>query len=179
MEERRIAIYLTNLGKYVESCLVYELVKLPIDKEKLQDVLDHIGIDGQQYEEVFISDYETSLSNLHISEYASIQELNELARKIDELADFDYDKLGAVLECEGNTSIAEVLELIDQLDSFDLLTEVDTDEALGEYYIDNGYIFCDVPDNIKSYLDLDRLGRDIRLDGNICYSSYGAVIDNR
>lgn len=179
MEERRIAIYLTNLGKYVESCLVYELVKLPIDKEKLQDVLDHIGIDGQQYEEVFISDYETSLSNLHISEYASIQELNELARKIDELADFDYDKLGAVLECEGNTSIAEVLELIDQLDSFDLLTEVDTDEALGEYYADCGCIFYGVPDHIQRYFDFEAYGRDIRLESNITMTSYGAVIDNR
>ena len=159
--ERRISIYLTNLGKYVEGCLMGEWVKLPVDKDKLQDVLTRIGIDGVQYEEYFISDYESLFSNLHISEYSSIQELNELA---------------AVLECESSMSIAEVLEIIDDLDSFDLLEDVDDDEALAAYYIDNGYIFCDVPDNIKMYLDLDRLGRDIRLEGDICYTSFGTVV---
>ena len=179
MEERRIAIYLTNLEKYVEGCLVYELVKLPIDKEKLQDVLDHIGIDGQQYEEVFISDYESTLSNLHISEYASIQELNELAEKIDELADYDYEKLGAVLECESCMTIAEILEIIDELDNFDLLTEVDNDEALGEYYAEACCIFHNIPDSISRYFDFEAYGRDIRLESNMCFTSYGVVIDNR
>ncbi|MBO5742835.1 MAG: antirestriction protein ArdA [Clostridia bacterium] len=177
--ERRISIYLTNLGKYVEGCLMGEWVKLPVDKDKLQDVLDRIGIDGQQYEEYFISDYEALLGNLHISEYSSIQELNELAERLEGLADPDYEKLAAVLECESSMSIAGVLDIIDELDNFDLLEDVADDEALAAYYIDNGYIFCDVPDNIKTYLDLQRLGRDIRLESNICYTSYGTVVDNR
>ena len=171
--EGRISIYLTNLGKYVEGSLIGEWIKLPVDKDKLQNVLDRIGIDGVQYEEYFISDYEALLGNLHISEYSSIQELNGLA-------DHEYEKLAAILECESRMSIAEVLEIIDELDNFDLLEDIDDDEALAAYYIDNGYIFYDVPDNIKTYLDLDRLGRDIRLDlANVCYSSYGAVVDNR
>ena len=65
---KRIAIYLTNLGRYNEGCLIGEWVKLPIDKDKLQEVLDRIGI-NEQYEEYFISDYETLFANLHISEY--------------------------------------------------------------------------------------------------------------
>ena len=178
--ERRISIYLTNLGRYNEGALVGTWLKLPCDKEKLQEVLTHIGIDGQQYEEYFISDYEALLGNLHISEYSSIYELNELAEQLEDLADPDYEKLSAVLECESSMSVAEVLEIIDELDNFDLLEDVDDDEALAAYYIDNGYIFCDVPENIKMYLDLDRLGRDIRLESpNICYTSYGAVVDNR
>ena len=179
MVRERIAIYLTNLGKYNEGCLIGEWVRLPVDKDKLQEVLDHIGIDGQQYEEYFISDYEALLSNLHISEYASITELNELAEKIDGLADCDYEKLGAVLECESGMSIAEILEIIDELDNFDLLESVYDYESLAEYYIENGYIFNDVSDQIKSYIDYQRLGRDIIYDGNICLTSYGAVIDNR
>ena len=176
--ERRISIYLTNLGKYVEGYLVGEWVKLPVDKDKLQEVLTRIGI-NEQYEEVFISDYETLLGNLHISEYASIAELNELAEKIDGLADCDYEKLGAVLECESSMSIAEILEIIDELDNFDLLECVDDYESLAEYYLENGYIFNDVSEQIKSYIDFQRLGRDIILDGNIYLTSYGAVIDNR
>ena len=176
--ERRISIYLTNLGKYVEGCLMGEWVKLPIDKDKLQDVLTRIGI-NERYEEYFITDYETLLSNLHISEYASITELNELAEKIDELADYDYDKLGAVLECESSMSISEILEIIEDLDSFDLLTDVEDDEALGEYYAECCCIFAGIPDHIQRYFDFESYGRDIRLESNLCFTSYGAVIDNR
>ena len=143
-------------------------------------MLTRIGIDGQQYEEYFISDYEALLGNLHISEYSSIQELNELAERLEGLADHEYEKLAAVLECESSMSIAEVLEIIDELDNYDLLEDVDSDADLAGFYIDNGYIFCHVSDSIKMYLDLDKLGRDIRLEStNICYTSYGAVIDNR
>lgn len=51
-------IYLTNLGKYNEGELVGEWVDLPIEKENLQEVFKRIGIDGKQYEEYFITDYE-------------------------------------------------------------------------------------------------------------------------
>ena len=176
--ERRISIYLTNLGKYNEGCLMGEWVKLPVDKDKLQDVLARIGI-NERYEEYFISDYETLFSNLHISEYSSIQELNELAEKIDGLADCDYEKLGAVLECESSMSIVEILEIIDDLDNFDLLADVEDDEALGEYYADVGCIFHNIPDSIQRYFDFEAYGRDIRLESNLCFTSYGAVIDNR
>lgn len=174
----RIAIYLTNLGRYNEGCLMGEWVKLPIPKDKLQEVLDRIGI-NERYEEYFITDYETLLSNLHISEYASISDLNELAERIEGLADHEYEKLAAVLECESSMSIAEVLEIIDDLDSFDLLTEVEDDEALGEYYAEIGCIFHGIPDSISRYFDFSSYGRDIRLESNMCFTSYGVVIDNR
>ena len=178
MVERRIAIYLTNLGKYNEGCLMGEWVKLPVDKDKLQEVLDRIGI-NQQYEEYFISDYETLFANLHISEYASINDLNELAERVDGLADYDYEKLAAVLECESSMSIAEILEVIDNLDNFDLLADVEDDEALGEYYADVGCIFHNIPDSIQRYFDFEAYGRDVRLESNMCFTSYGVVIDNR
>ena len=174
----RIKIFLTNLGKYNEGCLMGEWVKLPVPKDKLEAVLRRIGI-NEQYEEYFISDYESLFSNLHISEYASIAELNELAERIEELADFDYDKLGAVLESESSMSISEILAIIDELDSFDLLEGIDDDEALGEYYAECGCIFAGVPDSIQRYFDYEAYGRDIRLELNCCITSYGVVIDNR
>lgn len=174
--ERRISIFLTNLHKYNSGILCGEWLKLPIPQEELDAVLSRIGSEGDEF---FITDYEVLFGNLHISEYASIQELNELAEQLEGLADHEYEKLAAVLECESSMSIAEVLETIDELDDYDLLEDVDSDEGLAEYYLDNGYIFCEVPDNIKYYLDLQRLGRDIRLESNMCFTSYGAVVDNR
>ena len=47
MVRERIAIYLTNLGRYNEGYLMGEWVKLPIPKDKLDDVLCRIGIDEE------------------------------------------------------------------------------------------------------------------------------------
>jgi antirestriction protein len=174
----KIRIFLTNLGRYNEGCLVGEWVKLPVPADKLEEVLARIGI-NEHYEEYFITDYESLFPNLHISEYTSIFDLNELAERIEELADYDYEKLAAVLESESATSIAEILAIIEDLDSFDLLTEVDSDEALGEYYAECCCIFQGVPDHIQRYFDFEAYGRDIRLELNCCVTSYGMVIDNR
>ena len=174
----RIRIFVTNLSKYVAGVLVGEYVELPIPWDKFQAVLNRIGIDGE-HEEYFISDCECLFSNLHIGEFSSITELNELAERIDGLTDYDYYKLGAVLECESNISIAEILKIIDDLDMFDLLDDVHDDETLGEYYADCGCIFTGIPDHIQRYFDYEAYGRDIRLERDCCLTSYGMVIDNR
>lgn len=174
----KIRIFLTNLGKYNEGCLMGEWVKLPVPEDKLEEILSHIGINGD-YEEYFISDYESLFPNLHISEYASIAELNELAEQIEELADFDYEKLAAVLESESSMSIAEILAIIENLDSFDLLPEVSDDRGLGEYYSEMCGTFDAVPDHLKYYIDYECYGRDLRMELNCCFTSLGVVIDNR
>ena len=173
----RLQIFLTNLGKYNEGCLMGEWGKLPVPEDKLEAVLHRIGI-NDQYSEYFISDYESLFSNLYISEYASIAEVNELAERIEGLADQDYDKLAAVLECESSMSIAEMLEVIDELDSFDLIADISTEEDLGEYYLED--IFYGVPDTVLRYIDTQRLGRDIHLEnGNGTFTSYGYLMDLR
>ncbi len=175
---RRIDVYLANRGRYNEGILVGTWIKLPCDKDKLQTVLTTIGI-NEQYGEFFICDYQCLLSNLRINEYSSLDDLNELAKRIEELTDYDYDKLGAVLESVSSMSVAEILELIDQLDDFDLLAEIEDDETLGEYYAEVGCIFHNIPDSIQRYFDFEAYGRDIRLEINCCFTSYGLVIDNR
>ena len=174
----KIRIFLTNLGRYNEGYLMGEWVKLPVPEDKLEEVLARIGI-NKHYEEYFITDYESLFPNLHICEYSSISDLNELAERIEELADYDYEKLAAVLESESCLSIAEILAIIEDLDSFDLLTKVDSDEALGEYYAECCCIFQNVPEHIQRYFDYEAYGRDIRLELNCCFTSLGVVIDNR
>lgn len=152
-------------------------VKLPIQEEMLEAVLESIGIIGacQNY---FITDYESLLPNLRISEYTSIAELNELAEQIEELADHDYEKLAAILECESSMSIAEILEVIEALDDFDLLADITTEEELGDYYLED--IFYGISDTVLRYIDTQRLGRDIHLEnGRGTFTSYGYLSDNR
>ena len=65
MEEKKMfKIYLTNLGKYNEGELVGKWIDLPISEEELEATLEEIGIDGEKYEETFITDYETDINGL-------------------------------------------------------------------------------------------------------------------
>lgn len=174
-----IKIFLTNLGKYNEGYLMGEWAKLPVPAEKLGEVLERIGIDGE-YEEYFIADFEAPFANLDISEYASIAEMNEFAQRLDEVEEWDNDKLCAVLEMESPTGIAGILDIIDHLDEFDLLVGVEDDQALGEYYAEELCTLSAVPEHLRSYFDYEAYGRDIRLgSGNCCFTSYGFVVDNR
>ena len=173
-----ISIYITNLGKYNEGYLMGEWVKLPVPADKLDEVLARIGINGE-YEEYFITDFEAPLANLNIAEYASVEELNDFARRLDEVEVWDFDKLCAVLEMENPTGIAGVLDIIDHLDEFDVFVGVEDDQALGEYFADELGTLSAIPEHLRSYFDYEAYGRDIRLESNSCYTSYGFVLDNR
>ena len=139
-------IFITNLGRYNEGYLVGKWVKLPVCEDVLDKVLKEIGID-EYYEEYFIADYENEIIGIGdvISEYSSVQALNELAQRLEDLSDDEADKLGAVLEYEACRSVSDVLELLDELDNFDLLTDVTDDEELGYYYAEE-YCSIDIPD---------------------------------
>ena len=172
-------IYITNLGKYNEGYLIGKWVKLPVADDVLDRVLEAIGID-EYYEEYFITDYETEIVGVgnSIGEYSSLTELNRLAERLESLDEDDEDKLEAVLEYTSCRGVRELLELIDELDSFELLTDVNDDEDLGYYYADE-CCCIDIPEHIRTYFDYEAYGRDIRLESNILYTSYGCVIDNR
>ena len=149
--------FITNLGKYNEGELVGEWVDFPIDEDEEQELMERIGIDGEEYEEYFVTDYEGSVDwHEYFGEYPSIEWLNETAEKLD---DWDEDLFCAVCEYEGiDDAIDE-----DPLGWY-LLPDVNTDEDLGYYYATElGYI--DFSDNeiLARYFDYEAYGRDIRL----------------
>ena len=172
-------IFITNLGRYNEGYLIGKWVKLPVSEEKLDEVLKAIGI-NEYYEEYFITDYENEIIGLGdvISEYSSVVALNDLAQRLETLSDADTDKLGAVLEYEACRSVSDVLELLDELDDFDLLADVNDDEDLGYYYAEE-YCSIAIPEHIQPYFDYEAYGRDIRLESSCLYTSYGFLLDNR
>ena len=173
-----IKIFLTNLGKYNEGCLMGEWVKLPVPADKLDEVLERIGIDGE-YEEYFITDYEASFANLNHSEYTSIEALNGFAARLEELAEWEYEKLAAVLEYESVSSITDIMDIIEYLDDFVVLPDIEDDEGLGRYYAEECCTIEAIPAHLRSYFDYESYGRDIRLESVGCYTSYGYVMDNR
>lgn len=178
--------FITNLGKYNEGELIGEWVKFPTTPEELQNVFTRIGIGakddfGNTYEEWFISDYDCYVDGLYekLGEYANLDELNYLASKLDELNADEYYHFQATMEISDYTgSIKDLINLMDNLDKYDIYLGVENDEDLGRYYIEE-LGAMEVPEHLKSYIDYEAYGRDIALDEVGQYTSYGYVRDTQ
>ena len=178
--------YITNLGKYNEGELVGEWVKFPTTSEELQKVFERIGIGskddfGNPYEEWFISDYDCYVDGLYekLGEYENLDELNYLASKLDELDDHDYNHFQAAMQISDYTgSIKDVINLIDNLDKYEIYPGVESNADLGHYYIEE-LGMMEVPDYLADYIDYEAYGRDVAINEMGQFTDYGYVRDTQ
>lgn len=173
------AAYVTNLGKYNEGALVGDWVKFPTTYEEMQKVLEHIGIDGEHYEEWFITDYECHVEGIHdiLGEYENPDELNYLAAKIEAMDQDEYDRFEAAIGISDySRSVKDLINLTDNLDKYGIYPDVHSHDDLGRLFIDE-YNSMEVPDHLKNYIDYEAYGRDIALDEIGEFTSQGYVYD--
>ena len=129
--------YITNLGKYAEGHLVGETLKFPATTEEVQSLLKNIGVDGVRYEEFFITAFDGDVMGLYdyLTEYENLDELNHLAHLISELDSDEIETLEAALNKGDHTSsVADIINLVHNLDCYDLHPGVTDDETLGRIY---------------------------------------------
>ena len=155
--------YITNLGKYAEGQLVGETLKFPATTEEVQSLLKNIGVDGVRYEEFFITAFDGDVMGLYdyLTEYENLDELNHLAHLISELDSDEIETLEAVLNKGDHTSsVADIINLVHNLDCYDLHPGVTDDETLGRIYVEDMELL-DVPDNVLPYLPLPTIRQKI------------------
>ena len=171
---------MTNLGKYNEGILSGEFLKLPATKDEVKGLLTRIGVDGIQYEEVFITDYETDIDGLtaHLGEYESLDELSYLASLLSKLDKWDLEKFAAALEYGDYTgSVKDLINLTQNLDCYDHLSDISCDDDLGRYYAEEvGSI--EIPEHLAPYFDYEAYGRDIALETGGAFTDKGYIASN-
>ena len=126
--------YITNLGKYNEGELVGETLKFPTTTEEVQGLLKRIGVDGVRYEEFFITSFDGDVLGLYdyLGEYENLDELNHLACLLSELDQGDLEKFEAVIDSgEHTSSVADLINLAQNLDCYTLFPDIESDEDLG------------------------------------------------
>ena len=161
-------IFIANLGKYNEGEMIGEWINLPATEEELQEVLNRIGI-NEEYEEIFIADYENEF-NYIVNEYDNLDELNEIAYKLDNLTDYDKEILKAGLE------LWNFEDVFDNLDDFILMEDINTDYDLGYYWVEeSGCYNLDNLGMLRNYINYEAFGRDIRLETDGGFTSYGWI----
>ncbi len=178
------AAFITNLGKYNEGELVGEWVKFPTTAEELKEVFKRIGIGqkddfGQPYEEWFITDYDCYVDGLYskLGEYESLDELNYLASKLDEMDQSDYARFQAGMEMGDHCgSLQEIINLTENLDCYDIYPDIHDYDDLGRYYIEELDVM-QVPEHLQNYIDYEAYGRDVALEENGTFTDQGYVRD--
>lgn len=156
-----IKIAITNLKRYNEGCLVYEWLELPADKSEIIDALKQIGI-RREYEELFISDYETNCSFLEIGECTPISYLNNLARKLEELDEGELLILNSIVESLGCEPYDALNIMKGGRFSF-IEGFFEDEEDFGRALIDNDYIY--IPNCLMGYIDFRAIARDFLAEG--------------
>ena len=178
------AAFVTNLGKYNEGELVGEWVKFPTTAEEMKQVFDRIGIGktgdfGQVYEEWFITDYDCYVDGLYdkLGEYESLDELNYLASKLDEMDRGEFEQFQAAMEIGDHSgSVQEIINLTENLDCYDVYPGIEDYDDLGRYYIDE-LDAMQVTEHLRNYIDYEAYGRDLALDESGDFTSFGYVRD--
>lgn len=174
--------YVTNLGLYPErGAGAGEYLKFPTTVEEVQALFSRIGIDEKQYEEYFITDYDSDILGLtdHLGEYESLDELNYLAHLLEEMTPDELEKLEAVMDAgEYTNSVKDLINLTQNLDCFDFYSDVNSEEELGRMYIQD-FEAIQVPEHLIDYIDYEAYGRDIRINDGGHFAPGGYVADNR
>ena len=153
-----LKIFISNLKEYNNGKIIGEWVSLP--HEGLEEVLNKISNNGN--DELFISDYETDISNLKISEYDDILQLNEIAEEIDNLSDDEVIALQAYLEQYND--IEQALEEVRQ-GNYTIYYDCDDMSDVAYQIVNESGLLDGVPEQVKMYFDYEAYGRDIDIEG--------------
>lgn len=157
-------VFITNLGKYNEGELVGEWLELPATQKEIDDCLERIGIDYEEYEEYFITDSESDYG-LKAGEYDDLDDLND---KAEQLANLDDDELGIItaLMEEGGYDFDEAL---DELDNVQIYWNCNNMTDVAYEYLEESGALDGAPDFLARYFDYEAFGRDLQYDGNFMF----------
>lgn len=167
-----LRIYLTNLGKYNEGMLIGEWVDLPVSEEELEKVFKRIGI-NDEYEEYFITDYESDIDGLKVGEYENVDDLNELAEALEDLDSEEENVLSVMLE-DGCT-FEEALEKIKDRD-YMVYYNCDSMEDVAYQVVEESGLLDGVPEKVARYFNYEAYGRDLEIEGTF-YQINNAYIE--
>lgn len=162
-----INVCVTNLGKYNEGVLVYKRIELPASEETIHQALEEIGIDGIQYEEYFLSDWEAPFE---LSEYTPLFKLNEALMAVEGAGWFDTfervvdeeDDIEALLALAEETGNVEYTDSIIHDDNIEEILEA---TAAKDEWIRTKFFLSDADITaewhyINGYGNLERLSSD-------------------
>ena len=181
MEQPILSAYLSNLGKYTEGRPAGEWVSFPTTAEHLKEVFDRIGIDGKNYGELHITEYQSSIPGLagKLTELESLDELNYLGELLKMQFDDDREKFAAAITYGDHTrDLQDIINLAQNLDCYWIYPSVKTEEDYGHYLIEE-LDELELPEEAKNYFLYEEYGRDAAINDGGRFTEQGYIYNNR
>lgn len=165
-----LSIFITNLGKYNEGELVGEWLSLPCSDQELDALLKRIGI-NEQYEEYFITDYESDF-DFKVSEYDNIHDLISQAATLAELDEYELEVVSAIMG-EGYTLEAA----LDEYENAIIWSNCNDMTDVAYAYIEETGLLDSCPEPLRNYFDYESFGRDMSFDAQFIFMDNGDCIE--
>ena len=159
----------------------------PVSQYKMMDAFEQIHTKSPgdvywQVDEFHCFDYLAP----HLDESMSIFEFNSLTEQLSKLDERQETALEGLLQMQvnkhmqensGPITAQELMMLASNVDRCQVLADVNTDEALGKFYVENGFRedLDALPDSVYALLDYAKIGKQMRESEAGAFTPHGGI----
>ena len=163
-------------------------LSLPVSQYEMMDAFEQIHTKSPgdvywQVDEFYCFDYIAP----HLDESMSIFEFNSLTEQLSKLDERQETALEGLLQMQvnkhmqensGPITAQELMMLASNVDRCQVLADVNTDEALGKFYVENGFRedLDALPDSAYALLDYAKIGKQMRESEAGAFTPHGYVV---
>ena len=156
---------------------------MPATKEQLHEAMQSVGITADNPQDFSIRGYSDDPEKHIALPYdmvcaASVDELNFLAARIEQLDPAEIGKLNAALQQKnGFENIGQVIDFTYNVDFYVHIPEVHTYRDLGDYYLNQSGM-VQMPEEWKGGIDLAAFGRNAAEQEKGAFTEYGYLVES-